>query len=95
MKIATRYVLVLLLGVFIGAGFTLDTAVLAKRDGEQVVSTTLPLDELRTFTEVFSKIKSDYVEDVADKKLLEDAIAGMLAGLDPHSTYLDPEGYKL
>ncbi len=94
MKIATRYVLVLLLGVFIGAGFTLDTAVLAKREGEQVVSTTLPLDELRTFTEVFSKIKSDYVEDVADKKLLEDAIGGMLAGLDPHSTYLDPEGYK-
>jgi carboxyl-terminal processing protease len=94
MKNATRYVLVLLLGVFIGAGFTLDTAVLAKREGEQVVSTTLPLDELRTFTEVFSKIKSDYVEDVADKKLLEDAIGGMLAGLDPHSTYLDPEGYK-
>ncbi len=94
MKIATRYVLVLLLGVFIGAGFTLDTAVLAKREGEQAVSTTLPLDELRTFTEVFSKIKSDYVEDVADKKLLEDAIGGMLAGLDPHSTYLDPEGYK-
>ena len=94
MKIATRYVLVLLLGVFIGAGFTLDTAVLAKREGEQVVSTNLPLDELRTFTEVFSKIKSDYVEDVADKKLLEDAIGGMLAGLDPHSTYLDPEGYK-
>ena len=94
MKIATRYVLVLLLGVFIGAGFTLDTAVLAKREGEQVVSTTLPLDELRTFTEVFSKIKSDYVEDVADKKLLEDAIGGMLAGLDPHSTYLDPEGYR-
>ena len=94
MKNATRYVLVLLLGAFIGAAFTLDTSVLAKREREQVVSTTLPLDELRTFTEVFSKIKSDYVEEVADKKLLEDAIGGMLAGLDPHSTYLDPEGYK-
>ncbi len=55
---------------------------------------TLPLDELRTFTEVFAKIKNDYVEDVDDRKLLEDAIRGMLAGLDPHSTYLDKESYK-
>ena len=55
---------------------------------------TLPLDELRTFTEVFAKIKNDYVEPVDDRKLLEDAIRGMLAGLDPHSTYLDKESYK-
>ncbi len=54
----------------------------------------LPLDELRTFTEVFAKIKNDYVEDVDDRKLLEDAIRGMLAGLDPHSTYLDKDSYK-
>ncbi len=54
----------------------------------------LPLDELRTFTEVFAKIKNDYVEPVDDRKLLEDAIRGMLAGLDPHSTYLDPESYR-
>ena len=43
---------------------------------------------------MYSKIKSDYVEDVDDKKLLEDAITGMLAGLDPHSSYLDPQGFK-
>jgi len=54
----------------------------------------LPLDELRTFTEVFAKIKNDYVEPVDDRKLLEDAIRGMLAGLDPHSTYLDAESYN-
>lgn len=54
----------------------------------------LPLEELRTFTEVFAKIKNDYVEAVDDRKLLEDAIRGMLAGLDPHSTYLDAESYK-
>jgi carboxyl-terminal processing protease len=54
----------------------------------------LPLDELRTFTEVFAKIKNDYVEAVDDRKLLEDAIRGMLAGLDPHSAYLDAESYK-
>ncbi len=46
------------------------------------------------FTEVFGRIKRDYVEAVSDKKLLEDAIKGMLAGLDPHSSYLDAEQYK-
>lgn len=54
----------------------------------------LPLTELRTFTEIFAKIKSDYVESVSDKQLLEGAIRGMLAGLDPHSSYLDAEAYR-
>ncbi len=63
---------------------------LANEDGD----TILPLDEIRTFTEIFSKIKDDYVEDVDDKKLLENAIRGMLQGLDPHSTYLDEDAYK-
>jgi len=55
---------------------------------------TLPLDELRTFTEVFAKIKSDYVESIDDRELIENAIRGMLDGLDPHSAYLDKESYK-
>ncbi len=54
----------------------------------------LPLDELRTFTEIFAKIKSDYVDSVDDKKLLENAVQGMLEGLDPHSVYLDSESYE-
>ena len=54
----------------------------------------LPLDELRTFTEVFAKIKNDYVEKVDDKSLLENAIRGMLEGLDPHSSYLDKDAYS-
>ena len=53
----------------------------------------LPIDDIRTFAEVFAKIKKDYVEDVADRTLLENAIRGMLQGLDPHSTYLDEEAY--
>ncbi|MGD9603458.1 MAG: S41 family peptidase [Gammaproteobacteria bacterium] len=53
----------------------------------------LPLDEIRVFVEVFHKVKRDYVEEIADKQLLEDAIKGMLEGLDPHSAYLDPEEY--
>jgi carboxyl-terminal processing protease len=55
---------------------------------------SLPLKELRTFAEVFGRIKSDYVEDVEDKTLLEHAIRGMLSGLDPHSSYLTADEYK-
>jgi len=53
----------------------------------------IPLDDIRVLVEVFHKIKKDYVEAISDKDLLEDAVRGMLAGLDPHSSYLDPEGH--
>jgi carboxyl-terminal processing protease len=54
---------------------------------------TLPLDELRIFSEVFAKVKNDYVESIDDRELIENAIRGMLEGLDPHSSYLDKEHY--
>jgi carboxyl-terminal processing protease len=55
---------------------------------------SVPFNQLRTFSEVFGRIQKDYVEPVSDQKILEDAIRGMLAGLDPHSTYLDQEQYN-
>ena len=55
---------------------------------------SLPLDDLRVFVEVFHKVKRDYVETVSDRKLLENAIRGMLEGLDPHSAYLDETAYS-
>ncbi|MBL1141724.1 MAG: S41 family peptidase [Proteobacteria bacterium] len=61
---------------------------------EKTEDNTLPLDEIRTFTEVFAKVKSDYVEGIDDRKLIENAIRGMLEGLDPHSAYLDKSSYK-
>jgi carboxyl-terminal processing protease len=95
MKLATRYILVLFIGMFVGAAIMLDMGVLAERDSAaKDAAAPLPLDELRTFTEVFSRIKTDYVEPVSDKKLLEDAVQGMLAGLDPHSAYLDADSFK-
>ena len=94
MKLATRYILVLVLGMFVGAAIILDMGVLAEREGSKDTLAPLPLDELRTFTEVFSRIKADYVEPVSDKKLLEDAVQGMLSGLDPHSAYLDANSFK-
>lgn len=54
----------------------------------------LPLDELRAFSEIFGRIKNNYVEPVEDKELLQNAIRGMLAGLDPHSSYLDLKDFK-
>lgn len=54
---------------------------------------SLPLAQLKKFSEVYSRIKHDYVEEVEDKKLISNAISGMLAGLDPHSAYLDEEEY--
>jgi carboxyl-terminal processing protease len=53
----------------------------------------LPLDELRTFADVFNQIRQSYVEEVDDKTLLENAIRGMLSGLDPHSSYLDEKSF--
>jgi carboxyl-terminal processing protease len=55
---------------------------------------TLPLDELRQFTDVFGAIKANYVEPVEDRKLITEAITGMLSGLDPHSAYLDAEAFR-
>src|ERR687892_1444363 len=56
--------------------------------------TSLPIEELRAFTEVFGAIKTNYVEPVEDKKLITEAINGMLTGLDPHSAYLDAEAFR-
>lgn len=54
----------------------------------------LPLEELRAFSEAYARIKRDYVDQVDDKSLIENAVRGMLAGLDPHSTYLDVAQYQ-
>jgi carboxyl-terminal processing protease len=89
-----RYILILALGVSVGVGVSVMRAVEAERENTKQAGQPLPIDELRTFTEVFSRIKADYVEPVDDKKLLRDAIQGMLSGLDPHSSFLDPEAFK-
>jgi len=54
----------------------------------------LPLEELQQLAAVFSMVKSDYVESVDEKKLINDAIAGMVSNLDPHSQYFDKKSYK-
>ncbi|MBJ7883283.1 hypothetical protein JEM65_21960, partial [Gelidibacter salicanalis] len=73
------------LGVVAGVAVSLQFSAMAQK----TVEPPLPLEELRQLADVFGLIKSDYVEPVEDKKLLEDAISGMVASLDPHSAYLD------
>ncbi len=84
----SKKILQILLLFFITNKFTLADS------GQEKNLNTIPLDEIRVFTEIFSKIKSDYVENLDDKVLLENAIHGMLQGLDPHSVYLNKEAYK-
>ena len=90
MKSLVRSVTWLLVGSAIGVSLAVGQGVFAERTAEG----TLPLEDLRTFTEVFAKIKNDYVEPIDDKSLLENAIRGMLSGLDPHSAYLVPDDYQ-
>lgn len=68
---------------------TILLGVVATADAEPV-----PLEELRLFVEVMERIKSDYVEPVDDATLMRHAVRGMLRGLDPHSDYLNEEGWS-
>ncbi|SCK06394.1 S41 family peptidase [Vogesella sp. LIG4] len=89
MNTRIRKLTLLTTGAILGGALTLSVQAFAdKGDG------VLPLSELRTFAEVFGRIKQDYVEPVDDKKLINEAIRGMLSGLDPHSDYFDPEAFK-
>jgi carboxyl-terminal processing protease len=79
------------LGLVAGVAASLHLSAIADKE---TLATPLPIEELRAFSEVFGRIKSDYVEPVSDKKLITEAISGMLSGLDPHSAYLDAEAFK-
>ncbi|HBW84922.1 MAG TPA: peptidase S41 [Gammaproteobacteria bacterium] len=61
--------------------------------GQQSELLPLPLDEVRMFTEALDRIRMAYVEEIDDKTLLENAIKGMLSGLDPHSAYMAGKEY--
>lgn len=57
-------------------------------------ATPLPLDQIKTFADIFTRIKQSYVAPVTDEQLLEYAVDGMLAGLDPHSAYLKGDKFR-
>ncbi|MDL2283642.1 S41 family peptidase [Oxalobacter sp. OttesenSCG-928-P03] len=77
------------LGMLAGIAASMQFSAMAQKQ-----TAPLPLDELRQLADVFGLIKTDYVEPVEDKKLLTEAISGMVASLDPHSAYLDKKALK-
>lgn len=92
MPFSKRDLLIMTLGLALGVSLIFGSMVFAERSESKFE--VLPLEELRAFSEVFGQIKRSYVESVDDKTLIEGSIRGMLAGLDPHSAYLDPQSYK-
>ena len=79
----------LAVGAVAGALATMQLQAIARNSVAQ-----LPLEELQQLAAVFGMVKSDYVEPVDEKKLISDAISGMVAGLDPHSQYFDKKSFK-
>ncbi len=77
------------LGVVAGALTTVSLQTVARNS-----LAPLPLEELQQLATVFGMVKSDYVEPVDEKKLITDAITGMVASLDPHSQYFDKKSFK-
>jgi len=69
---------------------SLNFSVIAQREAKLPI----PYEDLQLLSAVFGRIKSDYVEPVSDQKLIKEAINGMVHGLDPHSDFLDADGFK-
>ena len=78
-------------GAIAGVMLSLNFSAVAERQSTML---NLPIEEVRMLSEVFGRIKSDYVEDVDDKRLIKEAINGRLTVLDPHSAFLDADAFK-
>src|SRR3977135_441313 len=84
-----RQVGLIFVGAILGVLISLNFSAVAQKGAGP-----LPIEDLRAFTEVFGRIKNDYVEPVDDKKLISEAINGMMSGLEPNSAYLDGEAFR-
>jgi carboxyl-terminal processing protease len=97
MSMRSRTLIALAVGAVFGFSAAVTSGVLAERPSEIAQgqsATTLPWEEARQFAEVYERIKREYVDDVDDHALMEKAIRGMVAALDPHSAYLDSEEFE-
>jgi carboxyl-terminal processing protease len=85
-----------IIGMIIGLcmGLVLSTSISISNDAFGKDNAYIPTLQLKKFSEVMARIKRDYVEEVDQDKLVADAIQGMLRGLDPHSDYLDKNGFE-
>ncbi len=81
-------------GLVLGIALSLPVSLMHTVWADKEKAASLPLDELRTFTDVYARIKKEYVTEVEDGELLKNAIRGMLSGLDSHSSFLDAEQFR-
>jgi carboxyl-terminal processing protease len=97
MSTRSRTLVALVTGAILGFSGALASNVFAERpEGSDpgARSSSLPWEEAHLLAEVFERVKRNYVDDVDDHKLLEDAVRGMVAGLDPHSAFLDNDEFE-
>lgn len=94
MKFRSQHIVILVSGIIVGVIMSVGSGAMATKEATEARDTPIPLEGLRAFTDAYARIKNDYVEEVDDKSLLENAIRGMLTGLDPHSSYLNAEEFK-
>lgn len=85
---------VLALGITIGIALALGQGVFATSEKGDEAARAIPVEELRSFVEILNRVKQGYVEEISDEALLENAIRGMVSGLDPHSAYLSPQQFR-
>ena len=87
-----KFILIALAGVISGALITTQlTDPLIAQETKRAKSTYENLD---LFGDIFERIRSSYVEEIDEEKLIESAISGMLTSLDPHSSYMAPEDFS-
>jgi len=98
MSMRPRSLATLVAGIIVGVSAALAGNALAGRKSDVAEpappADTLPWEDARLFAEVYSRIKREYVDDMDDHELMEKAVRGMVAALDPHSAYLDSEEFE-
>jgi carboxyl-terminal processing protease len=98
MSTRSRTLIALVTGAVLGFSASMTGNVFAGKQDESASvnrpGEALPWEEARLLAEVYERIKRDYVDEVDERKLLENAVRGMVAALDPHSTFLDSEEFE-
>src|SRR3982750_3988059 len=99
MSTRSRTLIALVAGAVFGFSAALTSGVLAEHPSEATrvagkPAAALPWEEARLFAEVYERIKREYVDDVDDHALMDKAIRGMVAALDPHSAFLDTDEFE-
>ena len=97
MSMRSRTLATLGAGIILGLAAALAGNAMAGRQSDEAgapAPATLPWEEARLFAEVYERIKRDYVDEVDNHELMEKAVRGMVAALDPHSAFLDSEEFE-